>query len=79
MKNKCETRVTITSFINIIYNQFNVRIKMLRYINIMFAYKDLYDSFGIIHQTSYVETPQQIFVVEKKHQYVLNITKNLIF
>jgi len=45
----------------------------------MFAYKDLYDSFGIIHQTSYVETPQQIFVVEKKHQYVLNITKNLIF
>jgi len=79
MKSKAKTRNALIRFINLIYNQFNCRIKVIRSDNgNEFAWNDLYDSLGILHQTSCVETPQQNFVVERKHQHILNVAHILM-
>ena len=40
---------------------------------------DFYALKGIIHQTSYVETPEQNGIVKRKHQQLLNVTRALLF
>ena len=40
---------------------------------------DFYANKGIIHQISYVDTPQQNATVERKQQNILNMAKALIF
>jgi len=60
MKNKIETRSLLDSFVNYVKKQFNKCVKIMRTDNgAEFDYKNLYNSFGILHQTSCVETPQQ--------------------
>jgi len=80
MRNKSETKSVLSNFINLIHNQFGIKIKIIRSGNgNEFAYHDLYNSFGIIHQTSCIETPQQNSIGERKHQHILNVTRSLIF
>jgi len=58
MKNKGETRSSIDSFVPYVKTQFNKFIRTVRSDNISeFDYKTLYNSYGILHQTSCVETP----------------------
>ncbi|GKD45797.1 ribonuclease H-like domain-containing protein, partial [Tanacetum coccineum] len=63
MKSKTDVYENIVNFVNIIYNQFNKRIKVLRSDNgIKFVNKNMQlfcDKNGIIHQTSCAYTPQQ--------------------
>jgi len=40
---------------------------------------ELYDAEGIIHHTSYVETPKQNGLVKRKHQHLMNVTRALLF
>jgi len=66
MRRKDETREAISSFINLIHNQIGIRVKIIRSDNgSEFAYNDLYDKSGIIHQISCIETLQHDFVVER--------------
>ncbi|RDX95046.1 hypothetical protein CR513_22481, partial [Mucuna pruriens] len=62
MKTTFETQTLPHNFIIFIENQINAN----------FTYLSLYVVFEIIHQTSYNKIPQQNFVVERKHKYILN-------
>jgi transposase InsO family protein len=77
---KADTKCNIESFANLVENQFNCKIKILRSDNKgEFNMKDFFHIKGIIHQTSCVETPQQNGIVERKHQHLLNVARALRF
>ena len=79
MKHKSETSCLIQSFYNMIFTQFQVPIKILRFDNgPEFALTSFYVSKGIIHQLSCVETPQQNSVVERKHQHLLVVASMVL-
>ena len=60
--------------------QFNCKIKSIRSDNgTKFYLKDLFQSHGILHQLTCVDTPQQNDVVERKHQHILNAARALRF
>ena len=76
MKAKSEVKALIVSFYNMVFTQFNVKIKCFRSDNALkFKLFDFYSAKGIIHQTSCVYTPQQNSVVERKHQHILSTTR----
>ena len=61
-------------------HQFHVTPKFVRSDNgPEFMLFDFYASHGIIHQKSCVETPQQNFSVERKHQHILNVGRAFLF
>jgi len=80
MTTKSETRNALSRFITLIHNQFNTAIKVIRSNNgSEFVCATLYESLGILHQTSCFETPQQNSIVERKHQHILNVMRSLLF
>lgn len=40
---------------------------------------DFFNSKGILHQTSYLETPCKMVLLREKHQHILNIARALLF
>ena len=80
MKSKSETSGLLNSFVMLTKNQFNQSIKIMRTDNDQeFCWLEFYEKHGIIHQKTCVETPQQNSIVERKHNYILNITRCLMF
>jgi len=80
MNNKSETRKHLVNFITLVKNQFDKCVKIVRSDNgPEFNMKDFFNSEGIVHQTSCVETPEQNGIVERKHQHLMNVTRALLF
>jgi len=80
LKSKAEVRQHVQNFIELIENQHNARIKIIRTNNgPEFIMPQYYASKGIVHQTSCVESLQQNGRVKRKHQHVLNVGRALLF
>ncbi|GJY48457.1 putative RNA-directed DNA polymerase [Tanacetum coccineum] len=83
VKTKDEVFDVFVSFINLIHNQFNIKIKTVRSDNgTEFVNKKMFDMFselGIFHQTSCSHTPQQNGIAERKHRHLLNVARSLMF
>ena len=84
MVTKDEAFHLITSFVAMARTQFNGIVKTIRSDNALElglskeALRFFADN-GIIHQTSYVQTPQQNGVVERKHRHLLEVSRALLF
>jgi len=60
--------------------QFETKVKVIRSDNgVELNMSSFFYSKGITHETTCVETPEQNKIAERKHQYLLNITKSLLF
>ena len=81
MKSKSDVRSLIISFHTMVLTQFNVNIKQIRTDNALEFNMPFFflTSNGIVHQHSYVYTPQQNSVMERKHQHLLSIARALQF
>jgi len=78
--NKYEVRVNVTNFITCAENQFSTKVKIIHTDNgIEFFMHDFFASKGSIHQTTSIETSEQNGIVKRKHQYLLNVTRTLLF
>lgn len=83
LSHKNNTFPIFTSFIKHIETQFQTHIKLIKSDNNLKLYNTITQTFysnkKIIHQTSYVNTPQQNNIIIKKHKSLLKITKSLFF
>jgi hypothetical protein len=80
MKHKSETRQNIMNFVHMVETQYNSKVKIIRSDNgVEFLIPNFYNSKGILHHTSCVETPEQNGRVERKHQHLLNVGRALLF
>ena len=79
MKNKLEGSEKIKSFVYMVENQFEKKVKSIRSDNgPEFLMQEFYAKKGIL-QRSCVYTPQQNGRIERRHQHILNISKSLMF
>nr|ADK92880.1 retrotransposon 4 protein [Hypericum perforatum] len=82
LKHKHEVFSVFKEFHNLVRNQFDKKIKILRTDNgtkYMGGFKDYLKKFGIIHQTTCVYTPQQNGVAERKNRHLLNVARAMMF
>ncbi|KAL2325560.1 hypothetical protein Fmac_024618 [Flemingia macrophylla] len=80
MTNKAETRTHVINFIQHVETQFEKHVKAIRTDNgLEFSMTQFFESKGIIHQTTCIETPEQNGIAERKHQHLLNVTRALLF
>jgi len=79
-KLKLEASDKVKSFVHMIENQFEKKVKAIRSDNDPeFFLKEFYAEKGILHQRSCVYTPQQNGRIERRHQHILNISRALMF
>ncbi|GJV27187.1 putative RNA-directed DNA polymerase [Tanacetum coccineum] len=83
VKTKDEVFDVFISFLKLIHNQFNIKVKVVRSDNeTEFVNKKMFNMFsdlGIFHQTSCTHTPQQNGIAKRKHRHLLNVARSLIF
>ncbi|KAM1192570.1 hypothetical protein ACFX2I_012830 [Malus domestica] len=80
MHHKSDACQYLTTYINLVENQFSSKIKTIRSDNgPEFMMTQIFSDKGIFHQTSCVSTPQQNGVAEQKHRHLLNVARTLLF
>ncbi|XP_071712191.1 uncharacterized protein [Rutidosis leptorrhynchoides] len=83
LKSKDEVFENFVNYANLLLNQFEKRIKVIRTDNgtefLNSQMKNFTNKKGIVHQTTIAHTPQQNGLVERKHRHLLNVARSLMF
>ena len=80
LRNKSEVLTVFPGFVNLVENQYNVKVKSVRSDNAPeLNFTKFYQEKGIRSYHSCPETPEQNSVVERKHQHILNVARALMF
>ena len=80
LRHKFDVKSVIPQFFKLIKTQYGKTIKKVRSDNALeLKFTTLFEQKGVIHRYSYVQCPQHNFVVERKHQHVLNTARTLYF
>ncbi|PKA63396.1 Retrovirus-related Pol polyprotein from transposon TNT 1-94 [Apostasia shenzhenica] len=83
MKEKSETSYIFRMFYNMIKNQFNTSIQILKTDNARDFFNSnlspYLQSLGVVHQSSCVDTPQQNGIAERKNRHILEVARSLLF
>ena len=83
LKHKSEVFDVFVKYYNMILTQFNAKPRILRSDNggeyISVAMKQFFRDHGLVHQTSYPDTPQQNGVAERKNRTLLEVARALMF
>ena len=83
MTQKSEVEHIFKTFYNMIYTQFETKIKVLRSGNGREYFTKLLSDFfsqnGIFQQSSCVDTPQQNGIAERKNKHLLEVARALLF
>jgi len=79
LKQKSAVVKILENFVVFIQTQFGTTVKVIRSDNeTEFFVTNFFVNKGIIYQTSCVNTPQKIYIVEKKHGNLLNVARALM-
>lgn len=80
LRTKAEVLKVFPEFLTMIERQYKSQVKGVRSDNAPeLSFNELYKSKGIQAYHSCPETPEQNFVVERKHQHILNVARALMF
>lgn len=85
LKRKDEVFNMFVSFYNMVFTQFDKKVKVGRsdngteFVNNKMSEFFFFNNNGIIHQTSCAYTPQQNGIAERKHRHLLNVARSLMF
>lgn len=80
LTNKSYVSTVFPGFLQLIETQYSAKIKAIRSDNAPeLFFTSLLKSKRIVHFFSCVYTPQQNSVVERKHQYIINVARSLLF
>lgn len=80
LKTKAEVLQVFPGFIQQVENQYNIKVKSVRSENAPeLRFTEFYRDKGIVSFHSCPETPEQNYVVERKHQHILNVAHALMF
>lgn len=83
LPSKVEVIVIIRQFFIMVKNVHSCIVKFLRTYNGCAFFNsqmtELLQSLGIVHQSSYISTPQQNGIAERRHRYILNTARALRF
>ena len=81
MKQKSDAFEALTTFINMAKTQFNKKVRVIRSDNAPELddklSRPMYNTLGVIHQTSCVDTPEQNGRVERRHRNILEMARSL--
>lgn len=81
LKDKATVSQTMINFFAFVKRKFDKNVKVMRSDNKtkFNALKPYFLANCILFKTSFAGTPQQNGLVERKHQHILNVPRNLLF
>ena len=83
LKEKSDAEKTFKNFYTMIQNQFQAKIQVLRTDNGREYFNTILGSYlleyGIIHQSSFVDSPQQNVIAKRKNRHLHEVAHSLLF